>query len=95
MKNGDMPAIPISVNYLDSLGEAHEFDKHLGLTKREYYAVKMMAVASRETEDWSICYAKKHLGMDDKYEWTSSDGDRLVARRAIEFADALLTELEK
>lgn len=75
IKNADLPAMPIEIN---GFGK-YEPECYLGLTKREMFAMHMMA-------SWI-----NYHGSKSGYGFNASD----AAARAIECADALLEELEK
>lgn len=75
MKNSDLPAMPI----IDDEISTHEKEIHLGLTKREMFAMHAMA-------SWV-----NHHGSAGDYSFSGNK----AARLAIECADALLEELAK
>ena len=75
MKNADKPAMPI----IDDEISTHEKEIHLGLTKREMFAMHVMA-------PWV-----NHHGSAGGYGFSENE----AARLAVECADALLEELAK
>jgi hypothetical protein len=79
MKND--PAFPVDVYEYNSIGDKFLQEAHIGLTKREYFAAKaMQALVTKSHGQDSIGGAK---------------GVPLIAKYAVEFADALIKELEK
>ena len=89
MKNADMPAHPIE---LSGFG-LYAPEAHHGLTKREMFAMAaMQAQLSALNNEYAIelfTDAMEERGIPLKYP------ERLIAINAINYADALLAELEK
>ena len=77
MKNADMAAMPIE---LRGFGQ-YAPECHLGLTKREMFAMHaMQGLLSSSSDSDGI--------------WTN-EGPSFIASEAVAFADALLAELDK
>lgn len=85
MKNADMPAMPVNNGELASALELGA-DGSKGLTKREICAIKIMASLSSTNLD-DATRLLKATGCDDLGE--------MYAGMAVEYADALIKELEK
>lgn len=75
MRNADSPSMPI----IDDEISTHEKEIHLGLTKREMFAMHAMA-------SWI-----NHHGSAGGYGFSEKE----AAKNAVECADALLEELAK
>lgn len=81
IKNGDLPAMPIC--YDARMMAAYSKDDAMGLTKREMFAMTAMQGLLSGVHGDSSLY-------DAAPEWV-----RNISEASIEFADALLAELER
>ena len=95
MKNADMPAMPVSLSEeyqcSDGLPVGHSVTKqrvvyHAGLTKREMIAMHAMQGFASSDVETTRTYLKAS-GEDDI--------GVMFAKMSVEFADALLAELDK
>lgn len=95
MKNGNKPAYPISEEESDRIDA--RVNIYTGLTKREYVsAMAMQAELSRSSEDVSIDFIFKKLGLPKETEFHFDiHYVRYVAKMSVIYADALLEELSK
>lgn len=85
MTNPDDQAFPRNYAYQNPEAGQSELKSLPGLTKREYFAARAMQGLLAENKiDWGMWDINKNHSV--KY---------LVARNAIEFADALIAELNK
>ena len=82
MKNADMPAMPIELIGFGQYGP----ECHLGLTKREMFAMHAMQGFASSDVETTRTYLKAS-GEDDI--------GVMFAKMSVEFADALLAELDK
>ncbi len=81
MKNSDMPAMP------------DEFTGSLGLTKREMFAIAaMQAQLSALNNEYAI---ELFTNAMEERDIPLDHPERLIAINAINYADALLSELEQ
>lgn len=81
MKNADTPAMPTALTEYTPDGKEYT-QEYEGLTKREMFAMHAMQGLLSDSD-----YA-------DSYE-TAKEWRKNVSEAAVEFADALLKELEK
>lgn len=90
--NGDLPASPIKVSH-----EQFEFSDttHLGMTKREAFAMAAMPSIQLGSIDVLRDHVCKILGIDIKDFNELTSYPEYVAKLAVIQADALLKELEK
>ena len=79
MKNADMPAMPCELKDFDSLGVQVVRESYEGLTKREMFAI----------------HAMQGLLTAHEPDGTWAHDSCIAAITAVEYADALLAELEK
>jgi hypothetical protein len=79
MDNKDMPAMPLSLELSNRYEQGYYDQAALGLTKREHFAGLMM-------QSYMIMCA----GADNSHVYAEE-----AAQEAVEYADALLAELDK
>ncbi len=95
MNNSDKPAMPYIPTNPWSDEAANGFG---GLTKREYFSgLAMQGITSNPSDaDLTSDYVLENLGLPKgtKYSF-EKHYSMYVAKKAVKFADALLTELEK
>jgi hypothetical protein len=80
MKNSNQPAF----SSFQPAGVGYDCSYHLGLTKREYFAI--MVVQGQMTATDGGVYLDTEMAKEEM---------RLIAKNALFMADALLAELEK
>ncbi len=102
MKNADMPAMPMADRMIPEEGAAIEVVGYYGLTKREQFCLKMGVPETGDKElDDIIRKGNKQKFTAMAMQGLLSSGYNLralkedVVEKSIEYADALLKELDK
>lgn len=86
MKNSDMPAMPAKVMVDRGMGYMSQEVQTNGLTKREMFAMNFASSMSSAPVEMQRIYIQA---------FNCNDVTKAVAKCAIDYADALLAELEK
>lgn len=98
MKNADKPAFTFSEVKWNADDSYYESTDHTGLSKREYFAAMAMQgyLANSAETDVTTAHVRAVLGLEKETEYVyAKHYTSYVAKLSVQYADALLTELEK